>query len=155
MARNKCFDMLESEGGPSTVYCLMASPSLIPKITMFTISGRPIGLAADLAFSMIWAEGWMRKGCIAKKESGLAKYQFTWETIDVYSGGVYNGMLDSWILSHFYEVTQGLSKSVYKAATNAFPYTMGNAPKLGRFIHNSWHVEECHVEEVWDLSIPL
>ena len=28
------------------------------------------------------------------KESGLAKYQFTHETIDVYSCGVYDGMLD-------------------------------------------------------------
>ena len=53
------------------------------------------------------------------------------------------------------ELTKELSKSLHKVATNAFPYTMGNAPKLGRFIHNSWHVEECHVEEVWDLSIPL
>ena len=72
----------------------------------------------------------MHKGCITKKESGLATYQFTRKTIDVYSGGVYNDMLDSWILSYLCEDTQGLSKSVYKAATNAFPTQRAMSPNL-------------------------
>ena len=40
----------------------------------------------------------MKDGCTrdvyAEKESGLVKYQFTRETIDVYSSGIYIGMLD-------------------------------------------------------------
>ena len=39
----------------------------------------------------------VKDGCtkdVYAKESGLAKYLFTRETIDVYSCGVYNGMLD-------------------------------------------------------------
>ena len=64
------------------------------------------------------------------KESGLAQYQFTCETIDVYSCGVYNGMLDLDPFTPLDEVTEGLSKSLHKAATNAFPHTMANPPKL-------------------------
>ena len=41
------------------------------------------------------------------------------------------------------EVTQGLSKSLHKAATNAFPHTTANPPKLGRVIQTSWYDEEC------------
>ena len=63
------------------------------------------------------------------KESGLAKYQFTQETIDVYSCGVYNGMLDLDRFTPLDEVAQGLSKSLHKVATNAFPHTTANAPK--------------------------
>ena len=51
MAQIKCFDMLESpKGGASTINYLMEYASLIPKITEFTISGRPFGLAADHAY---------------------------------------------------------------------------------------------------------
>ena len=50
MAQIRCFDMLEPKGDASTVDCLMASPSLKPRITKFTISGRPLGLAADHAY---------------------------------------------------------------------------------------------------------
>ena len=41
------------------------------------------------------------------------------------------------------EVTQGLPKSLHKAATNAYPHITTNAPKLGRVVHNSWYDEEC------------
>ena len=47
----------------------------------------------------------MRKNVHAKNENGLAKYQFTRETIDVCSCGVYNGMLGSF--APLEEVTQG------------------------------------------------
>ena len=65
-------------------------------------------------------------------------YQFTRETIDVYSCGVYNGMLD---LDPF---TKGLSKSLHKAAANAFTHTTGDAPKLDRTMQNSLYDEEGH-----------
>ena len=61
----------------------------------------------------------------------------------MYSCGVYNGMLDLDPFVPLEELTQGLSKSLHKATTNAFPHTMGNAPKLGRVIQNSWYDEEC------------
>ena len=49
----------------------------------------------------------MNKQCNSK-ESGLAKYQFTCKTIDVYSCGVSNGMLDLDPFTTLDEVTQGL-----------------------------------------------
>ena len=88
----------------------------------------------------------VKDGCtrdVYAKESGLAKYLFTGETLDVYSCGVYNGMLDLDPFAPLDEVTQGLSKSLHKAATNAFPHTTANPPKLGRVIQNSWYHEEC------------
>ena len=42
--------MLNPKEDASTVDYLMGSPSLIPEITEFTISGFPIGLAADHAY---------------------------------------------------------------------------------------------------------
>ena len=121
----------------------MGSPSLTPEIKEFTISGRPIALAADHAYLRFE----VKNGCtrdVYAKESGLAKYRFTRETIDVYICGVYYGMLD---LDHFAlldEVTQGLSKSLHKAATNTFPHTAAYPPKFGRVIQNSWYDEACH-----------
>ena len=35
-----------------------------------------------------------RSDVYARNDSGLAKYQFTWETIDVYSCRAYNAMVD-------------------------------------------------------------
>ena len=61
---------------------LMGSPSLIPEIREITIFGRPIGLAAGRAYLCFQ----VKDGCtwdLYAKESGLAKYQFTQETIDV------------------------------------------------------------------------
>ena len=57
----------------------------------FTISGRPIGLAADHGYLCFEA----KDGCtrdVYDKESWLANYQLTREPIDVYSCGAYNGM---------------------------------------------------------------
>ena len=48
------------------------------------------------------------------KESGLAQYQFTCETIDVYSCGVYDGMLDLDPFAPLDELTQGLSNHCIK-----------------------------------------
>ena len=61
----------------------------------------------------------------------------------LYSCGVYDGMLDLDPFAPLDEVTQGLPKSLHKAAKNAFPNTMANAPKLGRVIQNSWYAEKC------------
>ena len=77
------------------------------------------------------------------KESGLAKYLFTCETIDVSSCGVYNDMLDLDPFAPLEELTQGLSNSLHKAAANAFPHTTADPSKLGRVIQNSWYDEEC------------
>ena len=55
----------------------------------------------------------MKDGCardVYVKESGLAKYPFIRETIDVYSCAVYNEMLDLDPFAPLDEVTQGLSK---------------------------------------------
>ena len=41
------------------------------------------------------------------------------------------------------EVTHGLSKSLPKASTNAFPHTTDDAPRLGSVIQNIWYHEEC------------
>ena len=111
----------------------MGSPSLIPEIKVFTISGIPIGLAADHAYLRFEVKDGCTKDVYAK-ESGLAKYLFTRETIDVYSGGVYNGMLALDCFAPLEELTQGLSKSLHKATTNAFPRTMANASKRGSHI---------------------
>ena len=78
----------------------------------------------------------------AKNKGGLAKYQYAWETVRVYKGGlakyqyawetvrVYTcGMQWHARFGSFHileEVTQGLSKSLHKAATNAFTHTTGN-----------------------------
>ena len=131
------------KGGASTVDYLMGSPSLIPEIKEFSISGRPIGLAADHAYLRFM----VKDGCtrdVYAKESGLDKYRFTRETIDVYSCGVYDGMLDLDPFAPLDELTQGLSSSLHKAATNAFPHTTANPPpKLDRVIQNSCYDEEC------------
>ena len=76
------------------------------------------------------------------KESGLAKYQFFRETIDAYSCGKYNGMLDLDPFTPLEKVTQGLL--FHEAVTNVFPPTTGNAPKSGIVIQNIWYDEECH-----------
>ena len=56
--------------------------------------------------------------------------------IHVYSCEIYSGMRDLDPFAPLEEVTQGftkgLSKPLHKAATNAFPHTIGNAPKPGR-----------------------
>ena len=83
----------------------MGSPSLIPEIKMFTISGRPIGLAADHAYLRFEVKDGCTKDVYAMK-SGLARYLFTRETIDVYSCGVYNGMLDLDPFAPLEELTQ-------------------------------------------------
>ena len=57
---------------------------------------------------------------IAKKDSGLAKYQCTRESVNVYCCGIYNGMQEFTSLE---EVTQGLSISMHKPGSNAFPHT--------------------------------
>ena len=80
----------------------------------------------------------VKDGCtrdVYAKESGLAKYRFTRETIDVYSSGVYNGMLDLDPFAPLDEVTQGLSKLLYKAATNVFPHTPIASHKKGTCEH--------------------
>ena len=88
MAQIGCFDMLEPltcwnpKGGASTINYLMGSPSLVPELREFTTSGRPIVLALDHAYLCFE----VKDGCtrdVYAKESGLAKYQFTRETIDV------------------------------------------------------------------------
>ena len=64
----------------------------------------------------------------------LAKYQFTCEIVNVYSCGVYNNMLLLVPFAPLEDFTQGWSKSLHKAATNAFT----------EVIQNSWDDEECH-----------
>ena len=93
MAWIRCFDMLEPKRRCKPNRLSNGSPSLIPEIKEFTISGRPIGLAADHAYLRFEVKDGCTKDVYAK-ERGLAKYLFTRETIDVYSCGVYNGMLD-------------------------------------------------------------
>ena len=109
---------------------IMGSPSFICEITEFTISGRPICLAKDHGYLRFE----VKDGCttdVYAKESRLSKYHFTRETIDVYSYGVYNAMLDLDPFSPLDDVTQGLSKSLHKAATNVFSHTTANAPYMG------------------------
>ena len=117
------------KGGASIVDYLMESPSLIPKIKVFTISGRPIGLAANHAYLRFKVKDGCTKNVYAK-ESRLAKHLFTCKTIDVYRCGVYNGMLDLDPFAPLAELTQELSKSLHKATTNAFPNTTTNPPNL-------------------------
>ena len=94
------------KGGVSTIDYLMGSPSLIPEIKG---SCRPIGLAADHAYLCFLVMNGCTRDVYAKQEGGLAKYNFTQETIDVHSCGVYNGKLDSDPFAPL-EVTQGLPK---------------------------------------------
>ena len=59
-------------------------------------------------------------------------------TIDVYGYGMYNGMLDLDPFASLEEVSQGLSKSLHYAATNAFLHsTIRNALVHGRATQNS------------------
>ena len=61
----------------------------------------------------------------AKNKGGLAKYQYAWETVRVYTCGMqWHARFGSFHILE--EVTQGLSKSLHKAATNAFTHTTGN-----------------------------
>ena len=53
-----------------------------------------------------------------------------------------NGKLDVDPFARLGEVTQGVLKSLHKAATNAFPQTTSNALKPGRVIQNSQYDEE-------------
>ena len=84
------FTCRNPKGDASTADYLMGSPSLIPKIKEFTISGRPIGLATDHAYLCFDVKDGCWKNLYAKNGNGLAKYQFTPEIIDVCSCGVYN-----------------------------------------------------------------
>ena len=95
--RSNALTWWNPKGGASTVDNLMGSPSLTPEISKFAISSRFIGLAADHAYLRSKVKGGCTRNVYAK-ESGLAKHQFTRETFDVYSCGVYNGILD---LDHF------------------------------------------------------
>ena len=95
----------------------MGSPSL-PEIKKFTISGRPIDLAADHAYLRFEVKDGSTKD-VYTKESGLAKYLFIRKTIDVYSCGVYNDMLDLDPFAPLEELTQEVSKSLHKAVTKS------------------------------------
>ena len=103
----------------------MGSPSLIPEISAFTIFVEPIGLEADHAYAYLCFE--VKDGCTmnlyAKKDSGLVKYQYTQESVNVYCCGIYNGMQEFDLFPPLHEVTQKLSISLHKAGTNAFPHT--------------------------------
>ena len=115
----------------------------MPEITEFTIFGRPIGLAADHAYPRFEVKAGYTKDVYAKRESVLAKYQFTCEIVNVYSSGVYNDMLVLVPFSLLEHVTQGWSKSLHKAATNALPTQQAMHPNLV-VIQNSWYGEGCH-----------
>ena len=124
-----------TKGGASTIDYLMGSPSLIREIEECTISGRSNDLTADHAYLRFV----VKDGCtrdVYSKESGLVKYQFTCETSDVYSCGVYDGMLYLDPFAPLANVTQGLSN-----ATNVFPHTTSTQTSL--FTQNSWYDEEC------------
>ena len=112
MAHIRYLDMLELKR--------KSKHNRLPEIAKFTISGRLIALAADCAHLHFEIKDGCTRDVYAKKESWLAKYEITRETIDVYSCGVYNGMLDLDPSTPLDGVTQGLSKSLHKAATNAF-----------------------------------
>ena len=103
---------------------------------------RPIGLATDDAYLCFDVKDGCQKNVYAKNEN--AKYQFTQETIDVCSCGVYNGMLYLDPFAPLEEVTQGFSKQLHKAARNTFCHTIGNAPTPCRVMRDSWYGEECH-----------
>ena len=109
----------------------------IPEIIEFTLSIKPIGWAADHAYLSFEVKDKCTKDVYAKNESAVAKYQFTEETIDVHTCGIYNTMLYSDPFALLKEAIQGCSKLLHKAVTNAFPHTVGNAPEPV-IIENSW-----------------
>ena len=109
----------------------------IPEIIEFTLSIKPIGWAADHAYLSFEVKDKCTKDVYAKNESAVAKYQFTEETIDVHTCGIYNIMLYLDPFALLKEAIQGCSKLLHKAATNAFPHTVGNAPEPV-IIENSW-----------------
>ena len=82
------------KGGASTIGYLMGSPSLISTYLCFEVK-----------------DGCTKDAC-AKTNNGLAKYQFTRETIGVYSCGIYNGMLELNPFAPLDEVTQGLLRVI-------------------------------------------
>ena len=102
----------------------------IPGIIEFTLSSKPIGLAADHAYLSFEVKDKCTKDVYAKNESRLAKYQFTQEAMDVHTCGIYNAMLYLDPFAPLKEVIQGLSKSLHKAATNAFPTQYAMHPNL-------------------------
>ena len=60
----------------------------------------------------------------------------------MYTCEVYSRMLDSDPFAPLEEITQQLSKSLHKPATNAFPHKTTDMSKPGRIMHNSLYVEE-------------
>ena len=97
MAHIRYLDMLELKR--------KSKHNRLPEIAKFTISGRLIALAADCAHLHFEIKDGCTRDVYAKKESWLAKYEITRETIDVYSCGVNNGMLDLDLFAPLDEVT--------------------------------------------------
>ena len=63
--------------------------------------------------------------------------------VDVYSCGVFSGMLELDPFTPLEEFTQGLANSLHKAATKAFPHRTCNGHKPSRVKQNSFYDEEC------------
>ena len=85
MDQTRCFDMQEPKSR-----CKQVS---YPEITEFTISARPIDLAADHAYISFEVKDECTRDVYAKIDTKLAKYQFTLETVNLYNCGVYNSIL--------------------------------------------------------------
>ena len=70
-----------------------------------------------------------------KSKNGHPECQFTWETVDIYSGREYNGIVDLNSSAFLEEIMQVLSTTLHHAATNAFAHiTSGTAP-----MQNGWY----------------
>ena len=80
-----------------------------------------------------------QKDVDVKNRIGDVKYQFTQGTFDLYTYGVYKGMLDTDPFVSLEEVTQGLSKSLHYASINAFLHIIGSSASIcDRDTQNSW-----------------
>lgn len=133
------------KGGASTVDYLMGSLTLIPDIQNFSISRRPIGVAADhayLTFSLAYSSTGHTTPSYFPKHP---RYHFSRETSDIYISAIYDGLLAMDPHGPLEELTRGLTEVLHIAAGQAFPHTTVATPTPPRshVPQNSWYDNEC------------
>ena len=79
-------------------------------------------MAADHAYLHFEVKDACTRDEYAKQDSGLAKYQFIWEIVDVFSYGIHNGILELDPFTPLNKVnTRIIEVTLHKAVTTPFP----------------------------------
>mgnify|MGYP000070028485 FL=1 len=96
-----------------------------------TIAGRCVGFALDHAYLRFEMKDGCSRDAYAKKESVLAEYQCTWGTLDVYSYGVYYGMIELDPRTPAQSCAR-IVKAIAKEVINVFPHIRTMNPSLAK-----------------------